>query len=236
MQYKFCENDNFEDYASGRVLYSGKGIPNFLVRLLNEMFGRALAYSDKKEALTLYDPLCGGGYALTILGLFHSDIIKKIYGSDIDEAMVVHAGRNLALLEKGGLKQRKLELEKLYAEYGKASHREAMESADRLMAQLKKPVAAEVFCQDCTKKMPAISPDIIITDIPYGNLVEWKGEGMPLQELLEQLAAISTEKTILVLGMDKKQRVEGKHWVRLEKQLVGKRKFEIFFLGYNKRL
>ena len=35
---------NFEDFASGRVLYSGKGIPNFPVRLLNEMYGRALNY------------------------------------------------------------------------------------------------------------------------------------------------------------------------------------------------
>ena len=35
MKYKYCENDNFEDFASGRVIYGGTGVPNFPVRLGN---------------------------------------------------------------------------------------------------------------------------------------------------------------------------------------------------------
>ena len=68
MIYRFCQRDNFEDLASGRVLYSGKGVPNFPVRLLCELFGRALSCCEKQTDLTVYDPCCGGGYALTVLG------------------------------------------------------------------------------------------------------------------------------------------------------------------------
>ena len=68
MEYLYCKNDNFEDFASGRVIYGGKGIPNFPVRLLLEIYGRAKSYSEKKEELVIYDPCCGGGYALTVLG------------------------------------------------------------------------------------------------------------------------------------------------------------------------
>ena len=67
MEYKYCNNDNFEDYASGRVLYSAEGVPNFPVRLINEIFGYALEYSSKKQNLCVYDPCCGGGYSLTVL-------------------------------------------------------------------------------------------------------------------------------------------------------------------------
>ena len=38
MEYKYAENGNYEDFSSGRVLYGGKGIPNFPVRLINEIF------------------------------------------------------------------------------------------------------------------------------------------------------------------------------------------------------
>lgn len=37
MEYLYCKNDNFEDFASGRVLFGGRGIPNFPVRLLLEI-------------------------------------------------------------------------------------------------------------------------------------------------------------------------------------------------------
>ena len=41
MEYLYSKNDNYEDFSSGHVIYGGKGIPNFPVRLLNEIFGRA---------------------------------------------------------------------------------------------------------------------------------------------------------------------------------------------------
>jgi hypothetical protein len=38
--YKYGLDENYEDFASGRVIYSGKGIPNYPVRLITEIFGR----------------------------------------------------------------------------------------------------------------------------------------------------------------------------------------------------
>lgn len=54
MQYKYCDHENFEDYASGRVLYSAEGVANFPVRLVNEIFGYAREHSVKKCDLCVY--------------------------------------------------------------------------------------------------------------------------------------------------------------------------------------
>ena len=227
MQYLYSENDNFQDLASGRVLYGGKGIPNFPVRLLIEIFGRALSYSKKKDDLVLYDPCCGGGYALTVLGLFHNRHIRRIYGSDIDENMVAHAKKNTALLSAAALDKRRSEIEDLYDSFGKASHKEALESWDRIRAMIQKEVAADIFRADCTAPLPDISPDIIFTDVPYGGLVEWGAGEDPLDAMLEQLWKISHEDTVLAVCMDKKQKIACDLWERLEKQNIGKRRFEI---------
>ena len=56
MNYLHCPADNYEDYASGRVIYGGKGIPNFPARLIAEIFGRAMEACGKKEGLSVYDP------------------------------------------------------------------------------------------------------------------------------------------------------------------------------------
>ena len=71
MNYFFCPAGNYEDFASGRVIYGAKGIPNFPVRLIAEIFGRALKASGKKDRLYVYDPCCGGAYSLTIIGFFY---------------------------------------------------------------------------------------------------------------------------------------------------------------------
>ena len=55
MNYFFCPAGNYEDFASGRVIYGAKGIPNFPVRLIAEIFGRALKASGKKDRLYVYD-------------------------------------------------------------------------------------------------------------------------------------------------------------------------------------
>lgn len=229
MEYLYCGNENFEDFASGRVLYGGKGIPNFPVRLLNEMYGRAVNYLHNKEDLVVYDPCCGGGYALTVLGFMHNREIKKIYGSDIDEFMIAHAKKNTGLLTTVGLNSRRNEMERLYKEYRKHSHAEALNSCDRLEGLLKHEICAEIFRADCTEELPRLLPDIIITDVPYGNLVEWKKGGQnSVDSMLEQLWMISHENTVLVICMDKKQKSSCGKWNRLEKHNIGKRKFEIF--------
>lgn len=228
MEYLFCKEDNFEDFASGRVLYGGRGIPNFPVRLLNEIYGRAKSYAAKKTDLIVYDPCCGGGYALTVLGFCNNREIRCLYGSDIDENMVAHAKKNTALLTEAGMQERKAEIRQLYAEFGKESHQEALISCEKLQSMCENAVQTEVFIADCTKPLPQITPDLIITDVPYGNLVEWEsGEALSIDEMLEQLWYIAHEETILAVCMDKKQKLSSTRWKRLEKQNVGKRRFEI---------
>ncbi len=228
MEYKYCENQNFEDFSSGRVIYGGEGMPNFPVRLLNEIFGRAAAYSDKKECLKIYDPCCGGGYSLTVLGFCHSDTISQIYGSDIDDRMVNQARRNTHLLTNAGMNNRRLELQNMLSLYQKSSHADALKSLEKIQNMLQKEINAEIFQADSTKALPCIKPDIIITDVPYGNLVTWNGEETsPLSSMLRQLAAISHKGTILALCTDKKQKFTNDLWERLESQSIGKRKFEI---------
>lgn len=72
-----------------------------------------------------------------------------------------------------------------------------------------------------------IKPDIIITDVPYGNLVDWTEE-IGLNAMLEQLWEIAHSKIILVVCMDKREKVGSSRWIRIEKHNIGKRHLEIF--------
>ena len=73
-EFFFCPAGNYEDFASGRVIYGAKGIPNFPVRLIAEIFGRALKASGKKDRLYVYDPCCRGAC--------HIEPAIKRYGLD----------------------------------------------------------------------------------------------------------------------------------------------------------
>ncbi len=229
MEYKYCLKTNFEDLASGRVIYGNEGIPNFPVRLINEIYRRCLEYKTLKENLTIYDPCCGGGYLLTVLGFCNELTIKKLIGSDIDESMIKYARKNIELITHQGLDKRINEIECLIEQYNKQSHIDAKRSALNLKTLVKEDKEISVFQADCTKTLPDIGQiDIIITDIPYGNLVSWKDDSSnPLNQMLERLAEISNTETILALSMDKKQKINSSSWERLEKQSIGKRKFEI---------
>lgn len=228
--YKYGLNLNYEDYASGRVLYHGNGVPNFPVRLINEIYGRCLEYSGKEKNISIYDCCLGGGYSLTVLGFLNQDTISQIYGSDIDENMLVIAGKNLSLLSMNGIEERIRELKELYELYGKESHFQATESAKRLRKALKGNIEADIFKADVFKPIDIdIVPDIIITDVPYGDLVEWQG-GDNVGRMMESLCNISDGSTIIAVIMDKKQKISNDRLVRLEKNIVGKRKFEIYKL------
>ena len=140
--------------------------------------------------------------------------------------MVTSARKKLNLLKYNGLDDRKAELEKLYAEFGKTSHWGAIESVEKLKNKLVKDIDTEVFTADCTKSLPDIKPDIIITDIPYGNLVDWGG-GSELAAMMENLLGIAGDDTVLAISMDKSQKIASEGWHRIEKQNIGKRRFEI---------
>lgn len=48
MEYKYAKNENFEDFASGRVIYHMGGEATFPVRLTLEIYERCIQYSNKK--------------------------------------------------------------------------------------------------------------------------------------------------------------------------------------------
>lgn len=232
MEYKYAENKNYEDFASGRVLYHINGVPNFPVRLVNEIYGRCLEYSNKKEDICLYDCCCGGGYSLTVLGLLNQQSISKIMASDIDYKMLEIASLNLSLLSKEGIQRRIEEIHLLYENFNKISHRDAEESAMKLSNLIQKEINVELFQANVLQNIEMdIKPDVIITDVPYGNLVDWQGGADGVNYLMESLTRICSNKTILAICMNKNQKINNTRFRRLEKQNIGKRKFEIFKLA-----
>lgn len=245
MEYRYCENRNWEDFSSGRELYGTGGVPNFPVRLANEMYRRALACvqadggRQQEEGIVLYDCCCGGGYSLTVLGLMNQGSIRRIYASDIDRDMLSIARINLSLLTREGMERRRKELERLLAEYQKPSHKEALQSLDRLEQLLEKEIPCTIFAWDAMEEAdtegreyrvspPGFRPDIILTDVPYGNLVEWEGgKGGGMERMLSSLSHRFGSGVVLAVCMDKKQKPNLEKMEILDKEMIGKRKFVI---------
>ena len=228
MEYRFSPKANYEDLASGRVLYHAKNIANFPVRLQAEIFCRAKQYLPRKTGLTVYDPCCGGGGSLATLGFLFNEEIGTLIGSDVDSEALSCAEKNLSLLSKEGLAARKEELKQWHEAYHKESHLSAVESAGRLEGLLIHTIETKVLKADCTKPLPDVKPDLVITDVPYGKLAEWKeAEGSPLEEMLDRIYEIAGTHTVLAVCMDKKQKIQSEKWQRLERENIGKRKFEI---------
>ena len=92
MEYRFEKTPrNYEDFASGKVLYNAKRTTAFPVRLASEIYLRGKSYLQRKtqkSTYTLYDPCCGGAYMLTVLGLLHGGDLERLIGSDVDPKAV----------------------------------------------------------------------------------------------------------------------------------------------------
>lgn len=81
MEYLFEKSKkNYEDLASGNVLYNAQGIASFPVRLTSEIIQRCFDLLQKKGGIrpySMYDPCCGGAYLLTVIGFLHGDIFHE---------------------------------------------------------------------------------------------------------------------------------------------------------------
>lgn len=235
MVYKYCENENFEDLACGRVLLHRTGYPNFPVRLAQEIFGRCLAYLDSPGRVSLYDPCCGGGYLLAILGFLNYEKISFLTGSDINPQALELADENLSLLQKEGLARRTRQLDRLLALHNKSSHKEALESAARLsgiVAGASREIGHRLFQADILSPSPLANQkfqaDVVFADVPYGNLAVWQGQGGEGVNFLDQLLPVLKENAVVAVCADKSQKFMSGRFQRLEKQSVGKRVFWIF--------
>lgn len=237
MVYQYCENRNFEDLASGRVLIHKNGSTNFPVRLAQEIFGRCLHYLDDPDHICIYDPCCGGGYLLTVLGFLNFENIQTLLASDISDEAVRLAGENLALLHRDGMEQRIRQLEHLLSSYHKDSHDGALCSAARLSKILTgttHEIEHRVFQTDLLSADPFgnmdFKADVIFTDVPYGNLTQWQN-GKGDVRLPDLLLPVAKAGTVVAICSDKSQKFRSEYFQRMEKQAVGKRMFWIYRLG-----
>ena len=156
MNYRYFENKNYEDLASGRVIYNRSGFSNFPVRLAGEIYMNCLEVIDKLDSKAiLYDPCCGSAYLLTVLGFLCGDHIDSIYASDISIDAIAIAKENLNLLTTQALIYRKIQLIKMFNDFKKESHAEAIKSADHLLEQIHSKnlsINCSVFSSDIIKE------------------------------------------------------------------------------------
>lgn len=240
MPYLFAaERHNEADYAGGRVFYSLPGYPAFPVRLVSEIFQRCLALraADGLTApVALYDPCCGGAYHLATLAYLHGERIASIAASDIDVDALSLACRNLDLLTLPGLDRRIAELELLWADYGKRSHEEALESAERLRERLcilteRRAIPVSVFQADATDAVGLVgtlgaqSVGVVITDVPYNRLSAWQGDAPdPLWRMLEALRPVLSPGAVVAVASDKGQTPAHDAYRRADRFQIGKRR------------
>jgi hypothetical protein len=241
MNYRFAaQRENYEDLASGRVLYGRPGFPAFPVRLASELFQRCaelLSRQGKPPPYVLFDPCCGGGYLLTVVGLLHGGSLSQVLASDIDEEAVALARRNLSLLTPSGLQARLQELRALIEAYGKPSHHGALESGERLAAGLLPShfaIHTECFVLDALgeEEWPGsvAGVDIVLVDLPYGWTSAWQGDASPegaARRLLAKLEAVLAPVAVAGVVADKGQAVGHPAYRRVEVMNAGKRRVRV---------
>ncbi|MEL7534114.1 MAG: hypothetical protein AAFN10_22595 [Bacteroidota bacterium] len=236
MEYKFAPKQNYADFSSGRVIYHKSGLSTFPVRLASEIFMRCAAYLPEASELRLYDPLCGEAYLLTTLGMLHGDQIAHIYGSDIAQAALDFATKNLDLLSQSGLEKRQAELKALFEQYGKTSHKQAIAASERIFKGLNPNLASELFQADMLGGTPLenaqFKADIVITDVPYGSMVAWTAANPnPVEQVLANLTPILAPQSVVALISDKAQKASSPLYQRLKLLRAGKRRVEILRLA-----
>jgi hypothetical protein len=226
--------DNFEDYASGRVLYGGAGATNFPVRLSNQIFRLCtdhLASEGSRGPYSVFDPFCGFAYTLTTPGFLYGSQIKHLYASDADTTSLEFAAKNLALLTKEGMDKRIAELESLIGTFGKDSHKAALASAHKLKSQIPTHIKIARFNHDILSgtDLPDMvkDVDIVMVDLPYGRLTTWTsddGHGSNCQVFLTKIKDRLSAHAVVAITSDKKQSFEHHGYERIKKFTVGKRK------------
>lgn len=250
MQYRYANNRNFEDYASGRVIYAQAGQPAFPVRLASEIFERAFRHwreAGGEGLVHIYDPVCGGAYWLTVLAYLHWDVIDSISASDVDGEVLLLAERNLSLLTPAGLDQRITEIEKLFSEFGKESHAAALGSARLFRQRLTHNLAnhairTQVFQADATNPSSLCQgfgqqqADLVLADVPYGWHSAWKVGNRdnerkrnqpPVESMLETLYFLLKPGAVVAIAADKVQKINVENYQRLERFKIGKRRIEL---------
>jgi 23S rRNA G2445 N2-methylase RlmL len=241
MKYRFAtQRENYEDYAGGRVLHGRPGQAAFPVRLASEVFQRCchrLAARGVAPPYALYDPCCGSGYLLTVVGLLHGALLSRILASDIDREAVEQARRNLSLLTAVGLDRRVEAIRQLFDAYRKPSHQGAIESGRKLKAGLTaahEAIKTACFPFDVTgdADWPAEvgHVDIVLSDLPYGRSTSWHGASASAdaaQTLLSRIEAILSPTGVVALSANREQATSHAAYRRVDSLAIGKRRVSL---------
>ena len=216
MQFKFeTDKKDYSDFASGRVFYNAPKTTAFPIRLASEIMARCLSLLQEDKSLSIYDPCCGGAHLLTAIGYLYHEKLNAVYGTDIDKDIIEYAKKNLSLLTGEGLFERKAQIQKNYEQFNKDSHLQALESMERLMwinKEIQKSIRdLQCYTWDITGINPPPFKDInlVISDIPYGNMVNWQGsEKNHVQQMLANIYPIlDCKNAVLAIISDKSQKV-----------------------------
>lgn len=230
MAYRYAtERADHTDLASGHVLRSAPGHPGFPARLASELLQRSLAHLDAEPA-GLWDPCCGSGHLVAVLGLLHRDRLAHVHASDVDGDSVRIAARNLDLLTAQGLAERERELRASAVEFARPSFVDRAEAARRLAERLRAH-GGDLPHSACEADAFAPSPperrvDLVMTDVPYGSLAHWAGArpaGDEVRALLRALSAVLPGGAVLTVTA-RARRIDLPRGVRaLERVRVGNR-------------
>lgn len=205
MSYLYAtERTDHSALASGQVLRSAPGYPGFPVRLASELLQRAMVHLEVDRA-RLWDPCCGSGYLVTVLGLLHRDLITHVRATDVDADAVDIAARNLELLTAEGLVERERELRRSALDFGRVTFVERAEAARDLAAGLATmggDLPHESGVADVFTLTEPVDADLVITDVPYGEMTRWEGEAPeedPVRGVLASMGRVLSSRAVVVV-------------------------------------
>jgi len=232
--------ENLERFAAGMVIRSFPGLTAFPVLPASELFSAAaklLTNRGVSPPFTVFDPCCGGGYIMTVLGLRHSREIQQIICSDINPDALKLAQSNLALLTGAGMAARVAQLTEQVSNFGKDSHRSALRYAAELGGVIKaagREVQSKCFNFDLLGAEPfppeVLQANIIFADIPYGIKSEWHGDAgteNPIEWALSRLRGMMQPATVLILATAKKSVFKLEGFTRSKKVKFGARMVQL---------
>ncbi|MFE1166454.1 rRNA methyltransferase [Nocardiopsis sp. NPDC058789] len=228
MSYRYAtERTDHSALASGQVLRSAPGYPGFPVRLASELLQRAMVHVEG-DRVRLWDPCCGSGYLVAVLGLLHRDRLTHVRATDVDGDAVAIAARNLELLTAEGLAERERELRRSARDFGRVAFVERAESARDLAAGLAAmggDLPHESGVVDVFTATDPVDADLVITDVPYGEMTHWEGNvpDDPIRALLASMGRTLPRSAVVVVTA-RTRRVPLPEGVRaLERVKVGNR-------------
>jgi hypothetical protein len=229
VSYRYAiERTDHSALASGQVLRSAPGYPGFPVRLASELLQRAMVHVEG-DRVRLWDPCCGSGYLAAVLGLLHRDRLTHVRATDVDEDAVGIAARNLELLTAQGLSEREQELRRCARDFGRVAFVERAEAARDLAAGLAAmggDLPHDSAVADVFGLTDPVDADLVITDVPYGEMTHWEGGAPaedPIRGLLASMGRVLPRHTVVVVTA-RTRRVPLPEGVRaLERVKVGNR-------------